>query len=229
VAESFAAPYVQDRERGFSVWADEYVRNESKAASTAGELRRIIAQRLRALRPAEGELLCARYGGLRWGGTDVENLLFNNIDQTLSLFAAPANAGVRFHDLGIHAPADPTGHARSSHYAYDLIASGEPFTPIPGGKVICSIPATVIRAGEQRIATRIWLALRAARPPVTRELPEGPYALRIVATGMNPGFSLKALVDGASTATQRLYSSPKRSWCEGWVHRRTLDALPHAL
>jgi hypothetical protein len=111
---------------------------------------------------------------LRWGGTDVENLLFNNIDQTLSLFAAPANAGVRFHDLGIHAPADPTGHARSSHYAYDLIASGEPFTPIPGGKVICSIPATVIRAGEQRIATRI--DSRSAPPgrPSPENSPRGP-------------------------------------------------------
>jgi hypothetical protein len=114
MAGSFAAPHVQDRDRGFAVWADEYVRNESKAASTAGELRRIIAQRLRALPPAEGELLSARYAGSRWHGTDVENLLFNNIDQTLSLFAAPANAGVRFHDLGTHAPADPARPARAT-------------------------------------------------------------------------------------------------------------------
>lgn len=71
---------------------------------------------------------------------------------------------------------NPTGRVRSSHYTYDLIDPGEPFTPIPGGKVVCSIPTTVIPAGEQRIATRIWLALRTSRPTDTTELLDGPYA-----------------------------------------------------
>lgn len=203
MAELVCVPYSQARDRGFAVWADEYVRNESKRDSTAGELRRVIAQRLRALRPAGAEVLRASYAGSRGRGTDVENLLFNNIDQTLGLFAVSAGVGVRFHDLGTDAPVDPTGRIRSSYYNYELIDSGEPFDPIPGGKVLCSTPLVRVPAGELRIATRIWPALRTARPTATTELHDGPYALRITVTGINPGLSVKALVDGASTAMQR--------------------------
>jgi hypothetical protein len=79
--------------------------------------------------------------------------------------------------------------------------------------VVCSIPATVIPTGDQRIATRIWLALRTARPTVSTELLDGPYALRIIVTAMNPGLLLKALVDGASTAMQRADPASTISEC----------------
>jgi hypothetical protein len=73
-------------------WADEYVRNESGTASTAGRLRQLIGDEIRALPAPAGHVLHAGYGGRRWRGTDVENLLLNNIDQSMAVFRGPAGA-----------------------------------------------------------------------------------------------------------------------------------------
>lgn len=53
-AQMVSAPYVERSASGFAVWADECVRNESKATSTAGALRRLIADGVRALPAPNG-------------------------------------------------------------------------------------------------------------------------------------------------------------------------------
>jgi hypothetical protein len=100
-------PVIRRADSGFEVWADEYVPNQPSAVSTA-RLRRLIADELRALPAPDGRVLHAGYGGWRWHGTDVENLLFNNIDQGLSLFHKPGRAGVRFEDFGLTVPDQAT-------------------------------------------------------------------------------------------------------------------------
>jgi hypothetical protein len=50
---------VREGSTGFEIWCHEYVRNESKAVSSAGQLRKLIAERIRQLRVDEGEILHA--------------------------------------------------------------------------------------------------------------------------------------------------------------------------
>jgi hypothetical protein len=196
-------PHLQRLDDGFEIWGDEYVRNQSKATSTAGALKRLIATEIRRLPTPEGRVLHAAYAGERWPGTDVENLLFNNIDQTLALFTAAGSRGVRFEDLGAKLPAAPDGTTRSTFYAYRLAEAGGPFRMVKTGKRACRIVGAVIPEGPARLAARIWLGLRRARPPGCGSVltPE-PYVLRIRAHGLRPATTIKAVVDGASAAMQ---------------------------
>src|ERR1700761_7175721 len=105
-------PFTRRTENGIEVWADEYVPNQPGAASTAKALRHLITDEIRALPAPDGRLLHAGYRGWRRPGTDVENLLFNNLDQGLSLFRAPGRAGVRFEDRGLTPQPAPDGTSR---------------------------------------------------------------------------------------------------------------------
>ncbi|MGH3222501.1 MAG: hypothetical protein ACRDPY_28040 [Streptosporangiaceae bacterium] len=138
------------------MWADEYVRNDSAADSAAGQLRRLIASEVRGLPEPAGRVLHAGYCGRRWRGTDVENLLFNNIDQTLALFRAPVGLGVRFEDLGLTAPPAPDGTSWPSFYSYRLAQPGGPFTAVRAGNLICRIPEAIVpddpAVGRTRLA-----------------------------------------------------------------------------
>lgn len=189
---------------GFEVWSDEVVRNESKSASTAGAVRRLISGEIRRLPPPAGRLLHTAYAGARWRGTDVENLLFNNIDQTLSLFAVPGRHGVRFEDLGGEVPNVPDGTARSSYYAYRFVDAREAFTGVEIGELACRIPEVVVPDGPARLAARVWLAARRARPSACIAVPApDPYMLRISTHGFPAATTLKAIIDGASAALQQ--------------------------
>jgi len=198
-------PLLRRTGSGFEIWADEYVRNESTAGSSAGLLRRLIADEVRALRGLAGRVLHAGYAGQRGRGTDVENLLFNNIDQSLSLFSAAGRLGVRFEDLGLIAPPAPGLTRRRSFYSYRLAEPQEPFTTVTAGPVICRVPEAIVPDGPARLAARIWLAVRRARPPGGPGTPpgDGDFLLRIAVHGLHPATSIKAIVDGATAAMQR--------------------------
>lgn len=191
------------------MWADEYVRNESKAGSSAGSLQRLLVTEIRRLLPADdGVLLHASYEGYRWPGTDVEDLLFNNLDQMLSLFATPAQHGVRFEDLGESVPSSPDRLARRCYYAYRLARIEDSFDSIDLGDVACNVPEVEVEVEVKekaaRLAGRVWLAVRRARPMNCVALPEpDPFVLKIRNGGLSPGLSLKAVVDGATAAMQQ--------------------------
>jgi hypothetical protein len=190
---------------GFEIWADEYVPNEPRAASAAGLLRRLICGEVRALPELAGQVLHAGYAGQRPRGTDVENLLFNNIDQSLSLFSAPGRRGVRFEDLGLIVPLAPDGTRRPSFYSYRLTEPGEPFAAVEAGHLLCHVPEATVPDGPARLAARIWLAVRRMRPPHSCGAPleDGDFLLRIAVRGLEPARSVKAAVDGATAAMQR--------------------------
>jgi hypothetical protein len=204
-AQMVSGPHVERSASGFAVWADECVRNESKAASTAGALRRLIADGVRALPAPNGRVLYATYAGERARGTDVENLLFNNIDQTLSLFRASGAVGVRFEDLGVVASPAPDGANRMSVYGYRLVDPREPFATVGMGDLICRVPDAVVPDGSARLAARVWFAVRSARREqgTSALLEAGDYVLKITVRGLDPAKSIKAVVDGASAAMQR--------------------------
>jgi predicted nucleic acid-binding Zn-ribbon protein len=190
---------------GFEVWADEHVRNESKAASAAGRVRRSIIDEIHALPGPAGRVLQAGYAGRRPPGTDVENLLFNNMDQTLSLFTSPARRGVQFEDLGTSVPLAPDGTRRQSFYRYRLIEAGEPFITIEPGRLLCRVPVAIVTDSPARLAARIWLAVRRARPQPgpSRALEEGSFLLKADVRALEPATTIKAIVDGVTAAMQR--------------------------
>jgi hypothetical protein len=190
---------------GFEVWADEYVRNDSAADSAAGHLRRLINGELRGLPESAGRLLHAAYGGQRRRGTDVENLLFNNIDQTAGVFRAPGGLGVRFEYRGLTVPLAPDGTSWPSFYSYRLAQPGDPFAAVRPGQLICRIPEAIVLDGPARPAARIWLAVRRARPRPGTGVPreDGGFLLRIAVHHLQPALSIKAVVDGVTAAMQR--------------------------
>jgi hypothetical protein len=198
-------PLIRHSDSGFEVWADRYVRNDSAAGSVAGLLRRLIASEVRSLPAPTGRVLHAGYGGRRRTGTDVENLLFNNVDQTLELFSRPGSAGIRFEDLGVAVPSAPDGTPRQSYYSYRLAQAGAGFAEVEPGRLICRIPWTAVPDGPARLAARIWLAARRARPlpPIGVPAEHDSFLLRITVCQMNPAVSIKAIVDGATAAMQR--------------------------
>lgn len=199
-------PIIRRTGSGFEVWADEYVPNQPGAASTAKALRSLITGEVRALPAPGGRLLHAGYGGWRRHGTDVENLLFNNINQGLSLFREPAEAGVRFEDLGLTVPLAPDGTSWKTFYSYLLAPPGASFAAVRQGPLICRVSGAVVQDGPARLAAaRIWLAVRRASPrPEAGMLAEhGSFLLRVTVHQLEPGRHVKAVVDGVTAAMQR--------------------------
>jgi len=198
-------PFLRRAGSGFAVWADEYVPNQPSAASTARVLRGLIAEEIRVLPAPEGRVLHAGYGGWRWHGTDVENLLFNNIDQGLSLFRKPGRAGVRFEDLGLTVPPAPDGITRRSFYSYRLAQPGTAFTGVQQGRLICRVRGAIVPDGLMRLAAaRVWLAVRRAEPLPAPGGPveDGSFLLRIALHQLEPARYIKAAVDGVTAAMQ---------------------------
>jgi hypothetical protein len=150
-------------------------------------------------------VLHAGYGGRRWRGTDVENLLLNNIDQSLAVFRGPAGLGIRFEDLGLIVPPAPDGAAWLSYYRYRLAEPGAAFAAVQPGHLICRVPEAIVPDGPARLAARIWLAVRRARPLQGTGGPpwHGSFLLRITVHQLEPAESIKAVVDGATAAMQR--------------------------
>lgn len=198
-------PCMRRADSGLEVWADQYVRNDSASASAAGLLRRLIAGEIRALPAPAGRVLHAGYAGWRRPGTDVENLLFNNIDQELTLFRQPGAQGVRFEDMGLAGPPPPEGTTRQSYYCYRLEQPDAAFASVQPGRLICRVREAVVPDGPARLAARVWLAVRRTRPLPEAGVPaeHGSFLLRIAVHQLHPAESIKAVVDGATAAMQR--------------------------
>jgi hypothetical protein len=114
-------PTVEADHTSIAAWSDHDVRNETRADSPGGRLRAELCAWLRTRRARAGELLEAAYAGERRNDADVENLLFNNIDQTSGAHRAACAEGLRFSWLGPTAPPDSTGAIRQYHYRYRFV------------------------------------------------------------------------------------------------------------
>jgi hypothetical protein len=185
------------------VWADEYVTNESRAASSAGALRRLLVSEFGRLEASPERILHASYSGYRRPGKDVENLLFNDLDQTLSAVARLGTYGIRFEDLGTKMPPAPNGDQRASYYRYGLARPGDPFAAKITG-CVCEVAEVQVPNGAARLSARVLLAVLAARPAqFGGRAWDGTYGLTVVVRGMSPGRDVKAIVDGCSAALQQ--------------------------
>jgi len=148
------------------------------------------------LQTSPERILHAAYAGYRRAGKDVENLLFNDLDQTLSAFGRLGACGVRFEDLGTRPPEAPNGRRRPSYYRYRLARPGDPFAA-ELTELACEIQEVEVPGGTARLSARVLVAVLAARPvECAVDDWDGPYALKIAVRGMSPGKDLKAIVDG---------------------------------
>lgn len=71
------------------------------------------------------------------------------------------------------------------------------------GHLICRIPQAVVSDGDARLAARIWLAVRKARPESGGPPWDGSFLLRVTVHQLEPALSIKAVVDGVTAAMQR--------------------------
>lgn len=134
----------------------------------------------------------------------MENLLFNNVDQTLALFRGPSSAGIRFEDLGPAVPPAPDGTPRPSYYSYRLASRGAGFAAVQPGPLICRIPETPVPGGPARLAARIWLAAcRARLQPAGVPAGYGSFLLEVTVHQLDVAESVKAIIDGVTAAMQR--------------------------
>ncbi len=198
----------QFHDDGFEVWSDQYVQNEPKGNLYQLELRSLIKSRIQKLPEPKGRLLCAAYAGQPRPGTDIENLLFNNIDQTFSAFGRSCKFGCRFEFLG-PSPA-PTRMSMSHYFRYQYVDRSEPFDIAQVGRLVCSIPEATIDmwGNDARLSLRIWFAVREARQCAAPALASGePYILRVTTDGLLPAKDLKAVIDGISAACQHAHLS----------------------
>jgi hypothetical protein len=69
-----------------------------------------------------------------------------------------------------------------------------------GGALICRVPPVIMRDGRARLAARVRLAVCQARP--VRPGLGAEFLLRIGVRGLEPGTSLKAIIDRVTAAMQ---------------------------
>ena len=203
-------PAVDVGDRSIAAWSDHDIRNETPADSSGGRLRSRLNSWLRASRPQAGELLEATYGGERRNGADVENLLFNNIDQTATAYRAACAEGLRFSWLGSVAPPDPNGTARRYHYRYRFVPPGAPTPGVvlgPWARRWTQVPLLEgfpSRAGV-RMSTRVWWSLRQRQAERRDGLQAAStFAVRLVlhGEGVDPATALKGSFDGVVAALE---------------------------
>lgn len=148
---------------GFVVASNAVVTNECSKHSPGGATRDAIRAGLYGLGPDPQRILCATFVGRKpTPTTDVENLLFNNIDQTASAFRSLAAAGLQFeHDA--RSPASGT----LAEYRYRLVEASrarfathlrEPIRTWSDAK----LPALPTAETSTRLASRAWWAMRNA-------------------------------------------------------------------
>lgn len=158
---------------------------------------------LSSLTASEGELLAALYSGPRPPNSDVENILFYNVDPGGASFVAASTRGVRF-----ELDSQPTDQVMCE-YRYRLVGIEEPLATWELGRRLARFAGADLGrfVGEHRLA-QVWMAVRNAADMAhsSRPLTEGPFAVFLelgvppgAGTGVRPEL-LKSVVDGVVCA-----------------------------
>ena len=189
---------VRQTARGFVASSPERVPFEPRPNSASAHARSELRQRLRALRPGEGELLHAVLVGAIPANSDVENYLIYNV------FDGPSTAalahGVRF-ELDDSRPTD------GFEYRYEIAASGARFRHWRQGGVAAAWSGLSLPAGpDELLLSRTWWGLHAGAVRQHSELAaEARFGVRLAveAPVKLTAERLKRLIDGVVAAFQR--------------------------
>ncbi len=193
--------------KGFVVDAPTYVPNE-KLGNDARAAKQAIRTALADLAPGPDEVLAATFAGLKKTGTDVENLLFNNIDQWGDAFVRPAGNGLSFEDLG-----DGGDRPAAFRYRYRLQAAESPFLAVrPAEPARCWGPVELVEGDEPtRLTARTWWTIRHTAVRHAGSLPpDCRFAVRLTLGGSEVEVArvFKSVIDGAFAAFQLQMDRP---------------------
>lgn len=167
------------------------------------QARKGLRTALASLAASEGQLLAALYSGPRPPNSDVENILFYNVDPGGASFVSASTSGVRF-ELDSQ-PIDQM----TCQYQYRIVGAEEPLATWELGRRLTRFAGADLEhfTGQHRLA-QVWMAVQSAPdrtynpPPLT----EGPFAVFLelevppgAGVGVRPEI-LKAVVDGVVCA-----------------------------
>jgi hypothetical protein len=173
------------------------------------ELRVQLRAQLRRLTLARGEVLHAVFAGAKAPGSDVENVLLYNVDDSGGAFAA-ARDGLRFELATPPLRRPPEDVVASATYLYHpMPPTGKPFVQWRPGRALASFEAVDLGAfpAAKRLE-QIWLAIHRHGQVATDEQPFGPapfgVRLTISAPGASPAVAplVKPVIDGVVCALQ---------------------------
>lgn len=167
------------------------------------QARKGLRTALASLTASEGHLLAALYSGPRPPNSDVENILFYNVDPGGASFVSASTSGVRF-ELDSQ-PIDQL----TCQYRYRLVGAEEPLATWELGRRLTRFAGADLGrfTGQHRLA-QVWMAVHSTPdrtytpPPLT----EGPFAVflelevpPVAGIGVRPEL-LKSVVDGVVCA-----------------------------
>lgn len=193
---------------GVRAWADRPIPFD-KLSPSAVEFRRELGAALSQLSPMPDELLHARFTGELRQGSDVENVLFYNVDSGKATFRHATRFGVAF-ELGVGpAPRAPSGRAWRCCYDYRLTHIRAVPESWGSAMTLARIKNVELQSrGAIPTATEVWFSLRRGRADAYERLadPGSRFGVRLVLKvpgelPMTPDL-LKPLLDGVTAAFQ---------------------------
>jgi hypothetical protein len=174
----------------------------------ARALRCALREELSRLSAEPGEALHATFTGQLRPGSDLENVLFYNVDSGASVFGPSTRYGVRFELGGGRMPAPRSGRVWRCCYEYRLAPAGRAVkwwrSAYALGRFAAELPA--IRGIPS--ATAVWYAVRCGQWEAWNRLPNPADRFQIDLRLRVPGDRaltpdlLKPLLDGVTAAFQ---------------------------
>jgi hypothetical protein len=193
---------------GVRAWCDVPLPFDNLSAS-ALDFRRDLRVALAKLNPMPDELLQARFSGELRRGSDVENVLFYNVDAGQGTFRRATRFGVAF-ELGVALlPRAPSGRAWRCCYDYRLAHVHTVSQAWGASRKLARIEHVELRCrGAFPTASEVWFSVRSGRAEAYEHLADrrAPFKVSLVlkVPGERPLTPdlLKALVDGVTGAFQ---------------------------
>ena len=176
---------------------------------SARALRRALRGELARLSAQPGEALHATFTGMLRRGSDLENVLFYNVDSGASVFGPSTRYGVRF-ELGAgRMPAPPSGRVWRCCYEYRLAPVGRSVKWWRSAYALGRFVAADLPAGGRiPSATAVWYAVRRGQWEAWNRLAHPGDRFQLDLRLSVPGDRartpdlLKPLLDGVTAAFQ---------------------------
>jgi hypothetical protein len=193
---------------GVRAWADRPIQFD-KLSPSALEFRRELREALSQLRPMPDELLQARFSGELRRGSDVENVLFYNVDSGGATFRHATRFGVAF-ELGVgRAPRAPSGRGWRCYYDYRLRHIRAVPQSWGSSLTLARIKDVELQSrGAIPTASEVWFSLRRGRADAYERLADPRDRFKVTLVLKVPGERpltpdlLKPLLDGVTAAFQ---------------------------
>jgi hypothetical protein len=193
---------------GVRAWADAPIPFDNLSAD-ALEFRRELREALSKLGPMPDELLQARFSGDLRGASDLENVLFHNVDSGKGTFRRATRFGVAFERGVGPVPTAPSGRAWRCCYDYRLTRIRAISQAWGSSRRLARIEDVELQcAGAFPTASEVWFSVRRGRAEAYDHLADQRAPFKVSLVLKVPGERtltpdlLKPLLDGVTAAFQ---------------------------